>query len=296
LSDARFLGRSLEPILLPTDWKLLYLRGGIQLPRFSYLEYVLNRNWISRWFVKLEADELWAYGIWAPAAINNFDGPSRYFIRSETDLGIVGNYHRGGRRLVKKVYSLTESTATRIYRNDLRRAVQRATVVANSEYMACRAEELLGVKAQVSYPPINAELLRANLNQNRMELSWVVFVGDSVYKGVDLVQEMALRLPYLQFRIFTRLVHVERKNANILWSPWQSESWKVYQGARLVIVPSQCEEAYGRVAREAYLLGVPVLVSDIGGLPETVDRHKECLVRDFQNVGTWCNAILQKLQ
>jgi glycosyltransferase involved in cell wall biosynthesis len=42
-------------------------------------------------------------------------------------------------------------------------------------------------------------------------------------------------------------------------------------------------------------LGVPVLASEIGGLPESVDGNRSCLVRDYANDDAWCEAIQQKL-
>ena len=44
----------------------------------------------------------------------------------------------------------------------------------------------------------------------------------------------------------------------------------IYRRARVVLVPSQWVEAWGRVASEAHERGIPVLASDSGGLPESV--------------------------
>ena len=44
----------------------------------------------------------------------------------------------------------------------------------------------------------------------------------------------------------------------------------VYARSRLVLVPSQCDEAWGRIVTEAQISGVPALASDAGGLPEAV--------------------------
>ena len=43
-----------------------------------------------------------------------------------------------------------------------------------------------------------------------------------------------------------------------------------YAQARILLVPSVWEEAWGRVVTEAQLSGIPVLASAIGGLPESV--------------------------
>ncbi len=44
----------------------------------------------------------------------------------------------------------------------------------------------------------------------------------------------------------------------------------VYAQTKILLTPSKVEEAWGRVASEAQYNGIPVLASDIGGLPEAV--------------------------
>ncbi len=45
---------------------------------------------------------------------------------------------------------------------------------------------------------------------------------------------------------------------------------KFYKTAKILLVPSLWEEAWGRVVTEAHVSGIPVLASDRGGLPESV--------------------------
>jgi len=44
----------------------------------------------------------------------------------------------------------------------------------------------------------------------------------------------------------------------------------IYRDTRILLVPSQWEEAFGRVAAEAHFSGIPVVASNRGGLPESV--------------------------
>jgi glycosyltransferase involved in cell wall biosynthesis len=291
-----FLGKKINShAQLPGNWENIFLDGGIHLNRFVNTEYVLNRARLRRWFSTLEVDELWAYGSFAPAAILGFKGSCRYFIRSETDLAIFQNYHSGLRWLTKSLYSRFEYPSYKIYQRDLELAIHKSTVVANSKYMAARAHKLYGVEAQVIYPPVSVSLLQNALANDITAKKWVVFVGDSPVKGIHHVIKVARLLIHVNFRIVSRFVDQPRQDGNILWVPWESEPWRVYSGARLVIVPSQWEEAYGRVAREAYLLGIPVLVSAVGGLPEAVDEDKACQVEDYRSPEAWRLAIINSL-
>jgi glycosyltransferase involved in cell wall biosynthesis len=52
--------------------------------------------------------------------------------------------------------------------------------------------------------------------------------------------------------------------------PPQKDMRKVYGRCKILLAPSTCEEAYGRVATEAQFSGIPVIASNRGGLPEAV--------------------------
>jgi glycosyltransferase involved in cell wall biosynthesis len=295
LDGIRFLGEKILKRTFPMEWKVNYIFGAKNLSRFGYYEYLLNRRKIIEWFSNVECDELWTYGLYAPAAIIGNRGRSKYFIRSETDLGIFGNYYYGIKKYAKQIYRAVEQPAINVHLHDLKFAIQNSTVVANSMYMAARAYEIYGVEAQVVYPPVDVTAIHKALATDTTEKKWVVFVGDSPVKGLHHVIKVARRLPDVNFRIVSRFIDEHRQDRNILWVPWESEPWRVYSGARLVIVPSQWEEAYGRVAREAYLLGIPVLVSAVGGLPEAVDEDGACLVEDYQSPEAWRQAIKNAL-
>lgn len=50
------------------------------------------------------------------------------------------------------------------------------------------------------------------------------------------------------------------------------------------------EEAFGRVAIEGGAFGIPVIVSNRGGLSETVPSE-EFVITDFMNIGEWISRI-----
>jgi glycosyltransferase involved in cell wall biosynthesis len=60
--------------------------------------------------------------------------------------------------------------------------------------------------------------------------------------------------------------------------------------SRIVIIPSQWEEPFGRIALEAMLSQVPVIASKTGGLPESVGDGG-ILIDDYGNVDRWVEAI-----
>jgi spore coat protein SA len=69
----------------------------------------------------------------------------------------------------------------------------------------------------------------------------------------------------------------------------------VYRGATISVVPSTFPEALGLTSIEAQASGVPVVVSDAGGLPETVSPGTSGLVVENGNVDRLGAAVLDLL-
>lgn len=62
-----------------------------------------------------------------------------------------------------------------------------------------------------------------------------------------------------------------RRHTNIVISPGVAKPSHIYAVTKLLLVPSALAEPSGRVAAEALINAIPPLVSDRGGLPETVE-------------------------
>lgn len=293
-ADIDTLGANSKKMKFPQKWKLSFIKGMYLFKRFFYYEYLFNRNKLKTYFSNLEStSELYSYAIYAPVAVNNFKGKSKLFIRSETDLAINKNYHTGIKRYLKYIYMLLEYPAFYIYKKDLEKAIEKSNIICNSKYMARKLEEIYGKKSEVLYPYIDEERLKKQFIYVKDDIKekGIVFVGDAVIKGINIAKDIAHKIPNEKFYFFSRYYKKPLKENNIIWMPWQKREVDIYKYAKSVIVPSICEEAYGRVSREAYLLDIPVLVSNIGGLPESVDEKKEFIVNDYKNIDEWREKI-----
>jgi len=65
---------------------------------------------------------------------------------------------------------------------------------------------------------------------------------------------------------------------------------QVYRTTHTLLVPSQWEEAWGRVVTEAQYSGIPVLASNRGGLPEAVGPGGQVLPHDAP-AAVWAAAL-----
>jgi glycosyltransferase involved in cell wall biosynthesis len=61
-----------------------------------------------------------------------------------------------------------------------------------------------------------------------------------------------------------------RRAGNVSWRIPVADIRSVFAQTRVLLVPSQWEEVWGRVVSEAHVSGIPVLASRIGGLSESV--------------------------
>lgn len=118
---------------------------------------------------------------------------------------------------------------------------------------------------------------------------YILYVGQLVEeKGIWPLLKAAKNLPQIKFKIVGTGAEEERiKRAAINLSNVEFVGFAVgealgnlYRGARCVVAPSLWQEVFGLVALEAMAAGKPVIVSNIGGLPEVVsDRVTGLLVQ-----------------
>lgn len=150
-----------------------------------------------------------------------------------------------------------------------------ALFIANSHFTAQRYRDAFGLDCTVVPPLFDANRYRAP----RAEDACVTFVNPSPAKGRDLAFEIAALCPEIPFQFLEswpleaserEAVETRCRGTNITFVPCTDDMRGIFARTRILLAPSQWEEAWGRVATEAQFSGIPVLASDIGGLPEAV--------------------------
>jgi glycosyltransferase involved in cell wall biosynthesis len=122
----------------------------------------------------------------------------------------------------------------------------------------------------------------------------VLFVGRLIEKkGIKVLAEAAADLPEIDFVFIgagpeeNYLTQAQHAHPNIRFAGKVSNNqlYRYYNIADVFCIPSQYEEAYGRVVIEAAACGLPVVASNKGGIPEALDSTVAILINpDVDNI------------
>lgn len=170
------------------------------------------------------------------------------------------------------------------------------TVVAVSRFIAALTGRVAGATSVVIYPPVR---LTACPEGDR-EPGHITFVNPIPVKGRDLVLQVAALLPDRRF-VFAEAWNMRGEErealergmsglANVTLRPRSVGLADVYRSTALLLVPSQCPEAFSRVVLEACASGIPVLASRTGGVPEAMGESG-VLLGAADPADRWARAI-----
>jgi glycosyltransferase involved in cell wall biosynthesis len=109
---------------------------------------------------------------------------------------------------------------------------------------------------------------------------YVTFVNPNRQKGLEIALRIAKALPNIPFLFIKGWSRSDAELAeffdlvsglkNLVIEHSTLDMMSVYRRTKLLIIPSQVEEGAGRVIIEAQISGIPVVGSDIGGIPEMI--------------------------
>jgi len=151
----------------------------------------------------------------------------------------------------------------------------RPRFLANSAFVAGRLRDAAGIEADVIPPLIDGDRYRVD-SPGRC----VTFINLYEKKGLEIALGLASLRPAYAFLFveswrlteerWRRIEATCAPSGNVRLQRGTPKMDRVYRQTRLLLAPSQWEEAWGRVVTEAQFSGIPALASRIGGLPESV--------------------------
>jgi glycosyltransferase involved in cell wall biosynthesis len=178
---------------------------------------------------------------------------------------------------------------------DLRDLPATVRYIANSQFSARVYGAEFGVTSAIIPPLIRAEQYRTEPTGKS-----VVMINPHPTKGIDIALAVARMCPDIPFRFIqswelsqdmqARMTAAQEELSNVTLLPATRDMKSVYAQARIVLAPSQWDEAWGRVASEAHVSGIPVIGSDRGGLPEAIGPGGIVIPADAP-AGEWADAV-----
>jgi glycosyltransferase involved in cell wall biosynthesis len=247
---------------------------------FNFFEFFCNYKKLNNKLnqIKPEFDLVITQGLWSSVAINysKLEGvESRYYLRDETSINKFINYETGIKGFIRSVFNFFEFPFLKFYSKRNKQGLLDANVIySNSNYIAKEVKRVFGVASEVKYPAIDTDVLKSSFSCCvTPEVKGVVMIGDTRIKGIDVFLSLAKKFPDELFYIFGKKSNFKTKLKNVRHMGWSSEPGFPYSLAKVILVPSLWDEAFGRVSIEAQSLDIPVIVSNKGGLPETVNNN-----------------------
>ncbi len=280
-AENKKLGKAMEFDYSDRGALLSPIKGYVSFNRFFYYEYFFNRKKLINQLNDLlrenpSIDEIICQNRWSPLVVEVAKAhniKSKVFLRDEFLIDPAPNYHKGLKRVLKFFYVLAEFPAIYLYKKQSFKALRNATnVVANSNFMSEFLYKRVGVHSSVMLPKIDAEELVKTYSvfNKKPPVKCIMLIGDNHLKGLESFWALSKKFPDQSFMVVGKGYKSIIKNNNVIYHPWFSSTAEALSHCSLLIVPSVWREGYGRVAKEARILNVPVIVRRIGGLPEAI--------------------------
>ena len=147
-----------------------------------------------------------------------------------------------------------------------------AGIITISNYMRDYIREWSGLDSTVlHFPSYGSGPFTHFQNFDR---GYVTMVNPCVYKGISIFLSLARRLPEVEFAavLFWGTSAEDREALerlpNVTLLQPSPDLDDIFGQTKVLLMPSLWGEAYGQVVVDAMLRGIPVLASNVGGLPE----------------------------
>ena len=174
-------------------------------------------------------------------------------------------------------------------------AIPGASFIANSDFTAETYRAAYGIDCAVITPTIQFDAYSFQTTRE-----YATLINIHPVKGYEIAREMARACPDIPFLfveawtlpddLLARTTDEIKALPNVTFMRRTTDMSLVYGRTKVLLAPSQWQEAWGRVASEAHCSGIPVIGSDRGGLPQAIGPGGIVLAHDAP-IGDWVAAL-----
>jgi glycosyltransferase involved in cell wall biosynthesis len=172
-------------------------------------------------------------------------------------------------------------------------AIRGATkVFVPSRHLARTVHDRYGVRPAILHPPLDVHRVSQSRGLPGPDL-FITGICGLPHKGADIFYALCHAFPNERFLLLGRVDPSLRERfaacPNLTIIP-RLDTVDFLRRTRILVVPSQWEEPFGRAAVEAMAFGIPILASVCGGLAEIVGTSA-LGVRRFRDATAWTRAL-----
>jgi len=143
---------------------------------------------------------------------------------------------------------------------------------------------------------------KGNLSLLKNKKKWITFVGKlNKAKGYDVFAKSITKVldKYKDWRALIigdekrEKIYLKHKNVSILGFKKHEEVIKIFKKTSITVAPSRWDEPFGRTSLEASANGCAVIITNKGGLPETVTDAKILEKLNEKNLTKSINQLIE---
>lgn len=168
-------------------------------------------------------------------------------------------------------------------------------VFFNSRFSQERFKEYVKCQYSILYPPLDEEY-ELFIQDKSVEKKYVTMINPVHHKWSQILLNLIKNNPNIEFLLVKNWQEPEpefQEHNNVTIIPRQWDIIGIYKKTKILLVPSQWEEAFWRVCAEAIACWTPVIASNTWWIPEAV-WNCWILIENFSDPSEW-NTVLNRL-
>ncbi len=192
--------------------------------------------------------------------VHAFNVPSAFAMKYAKATKKVLSIHGMYSEQVKELHSDTTAAAANFAESKVLKWADKLTT--DSKTVQKQYKEKFGINFEVLYAPLDIKKFKIIQEVSKKE-NQVIYIGrDSYEKGIDILKS-------IEDKIDGKVVYC----TNLEWE----DTMKKLKESSVLVVPSRME-SIPQVIKEAFYLEVPIVATNVGGIPELISHNENGLL------------------